>query len=172
MKIHCSAEAKILCERLDLDMNKKVEALSFGNRKKVGIVCALQHKPDLIFMEFAINDEGDDYKNVAAQTETIFRTVIGCNDDTDIVTVITTGEPIIDYMKKGIPVASIQAQKDVSSYYNIPVADVGTNLFAQLIESSLSLADRIPDGLHPNNEGHKIYADALKMHLEEWMHGQ
>ena len=32
----------------------------------------LQHKPDLIFMEFAINDEGDDYKNVAAQTETIY----------------------------------------------------------------------------------------------------
>ena len=49
--IDCSAEAKILCERLDLDMNKKVEALSFGNRKKVGIVCALQHNPDLYILD-------------------------------------------------------------------------------------------------------------------------
>ena len=49
--LDCSAEAKILCERLDLDMNKKVEALSFGNRKKVGIVCALQHHPDLYILD-------------------------------------------------------------------------------------------------------------------------
>ena len=49
--LDCSAEAKILCERLDLDMNKKVEALSFGNRKKVGIVCALQHNPDLYILD-------------------------------------------------------------------------------------------------------------------------
>ena len=49
--LDCSAEAKILCERLDLDMNKKVEALSFGNRKKVGIVCVLQHNPDLYILD-------------------------------------------------------------------------------------------------------------------------
>lgn len=49
--VDCSAEAKILCERLQLDMDKKIEALSFGNRKKVGIVCALQHKPDLYILD-------------------------------------------------------------------------------------------------------------------------
>lgn len=49
--VDCSAEAKILCERLQLDMDKKVEALSFGNRKKVGIVCALQHRPDLYILD-------------------------------------------------------------------------------------------------------------------------
>ena len=49
--IDCSSEAKILCERLQLDMDKKIEALSFGNRKKVGIVCALQHKPDLYILD-------------------------------------------------------------------------------------------------------------------------
>ena len=129
----------------------------------------LQHKPDLIFVEFAINDEGDDYKNVAAQTETIFRTIIGCNEDIDIVTVITTGEPIISYMNKGISVASIEAQKDVSSYYNIPIADVGSKLFANLITSTLKLDDLIPDGLHPNNDGHAIYAESLTTHLEEWL---
>ncbi len=47
----CESEAKLLCERLQLDMNKKIEALSLGNRKKVGIVCALQHKPDLYILD-------------------------------------------------------------------------------------------------------------------------
>ena len=47
----CSEEAKKLCERLQLDMNRKVNELSFGNRKKVAIVAALQHKPELYILD-------------------------------------------------------------------------------------------------------------------------
>lgn len=50
-KRDCSAEAARLCERLQLDTEKKVEELSFGNRKKVGIVCALQHNPKLCILD-------------------------------------------------------------------------------------------------------------------------
>ena len=50
-KKDCTEEAKILCQRLDLDPNKRVEELSFGNRKKVGIVCALQHRPELYILD-------------------------------------------------------------------------------------------------------------------------
>ena len=39
---NCGSRAGELCERLQLDTDRKVEDLSFGNRKKVGIVCALQ----------------------------------------------------------------------------------------------------------------------------------
>ncbi|MGN0497626.1 MAG: ATP-binding cassette domain-containing protein [Acutalibacteraceae bacterium] len=49
-KKDCSDEAKKLCDRLNLDTMKKVEELSFGNRKKVAIVCALQHKPRLCIL--------------------------------------------------------------------------------------------------------------------------
>ena len=47
----CGKEAQKLCERLDLDTSKKVEQLSFGNRKKTGIVCALQGNPDLCILD-------------------------------------------------------------------------------------------------------------------------
>lgn len=50
-KKDCSAEAKILCDRLELDVTRKVEELSLGNRKKVGIVCALQHEPKLLILD-------------------------------------------------------------------------------------------------------------------------
>lgn len=50
-KKDCKKEAKVLCERLGLDAEKKVEELSFGNRKKVAIVCALQHKPRLCVLD-------------------------------------------------------------------------------------------------------------------------
>ncbi|MDD6279181.1 MAG: ABC transporter ATP-binding protein [Oscillospiraceae bacterium] len=50
-KKDCSDEAKKLCDRLQLDTKRKIEQLSLGNRKKVGIVCAMQHKPDLYIMD-------------------------------------------------------------------------------------------------------------------------
>ena len=49
--LDCSAESRLLCERLQLDTSRKVDDLSFGNRKKVGIVCALQHKPELLVLD-------------------------------------------------------------------------------------------------------------------------
>lgn len=48
---NCDDEAKILCERLSLDTDKKVGELSYGNRKKLGIVCALQHRPELYILD-------------------------------------------------------------------------------------------------------------------------
>lgn len=50
-KKDCCEEAKKLCERLQLDVNRKVEELSFGNRKKVAIVCALQHTPKILILD-------------------------------------------------------------------------------------------------------------------------
>ena len=40
-----------LAERLDLDLTRRVDELSFGNRKKVGIVQSLLHRPRLVFMD-------------------------------------------------------------------------------------------------------------------------
>lgn len=50
-KKDCTAESKLLCKRLQLDTTRKIDELSFGNRKKVAIVCALQHKPDLLVLD-------------------------------------------------------------------------------------------------------------------------
>ena len=50
-KTDCREEAGRLCERLALDTSRRVEELSLGNRKKVGIVCALQHKPKLYILD-------------------------------------------------------------------------------------------------------------------------
>lgn len=49
--VDCAEEAKRLCERLELDTSRKIDELSLGNRKKVGIVCAMQHRPDLYILD-------------------------------------------------------------------------------------------------------------------------
>lgn len=50
-KRNCDENARLLCERLQLDVNRKIEDLSFGNRKKVAIICALQHDPRLLILD-------------------------------------------------------------------------------------------------------------------------
>ena len=47
----CSNEAAKLCERLQVDTSRKIRELSLGNRKKVSIVCAMQHKPELFIFD-------------------------------------------------------------------------------------------------------------------------
>ena len=49
--LDCSAEAEKLCERLKVDKDKKIKQLSYGNRKKVSIVCAMQHRPKLFVFD-------------------------------------------------------------------------------------------------------------------------
>ena len=50
-KKDCSAEAEKLCGRLQMDVNKRISDLSLGNRKKVSIVCAMQHRPGLFVFD-------------------------------------------------------------------------------------------------------------------------
>lgn len=50
-KRDCRREAKSLCESLELDVRKKIRELSLGNRKKVSIVCAMQHRPGLYILD-------------------------------------------------------------------------------------------------------------------------
>lgn len=50
-KKDCSKRIKELAEILKLDLNKKIDDLSYGNKKKVGIVQGLLHEPKLIILD-------------------------------------------------------------------------------------------------------------------------
>lgn len=50
-KKDCRKKIQELSGRLDLDMNRKIDDLSLGNKKKVGIVQGLLHSPDLIILD-------------------------------------------------------------------------------------------------------------------------
>ncbi len=50
-KKDCAAEAKRLCQRLQVDVRRRADQLSLGNKKKVAIVCAFQHCPRLLILD-------------------------------------------------------------------------------------------------------------------------
>src|SRR5699024_2667861 len=47
----CRKASADLCERLQLDPSRLISELSFGNRKKLAVVCALQHDPLLCILD-------------------------------------------------------------------------------------------------------------------------
>jgi ABC-2 type transport system ATP-binding protein len=50
-KKDCSKKIVELCDVFELNTDKKLEELSFGNKKKVGIVQALLHEPKLLILD-------------------------------------------------------------------------------------------------------------------------
>lgn len=50
-ELDCSEEAGKICEKLKVNTDKRIKELSLGNRKKVSIVCAMQHKPKLFIFD-------------------------------------------------------------------------------------------------------------------------
>jgi ABC-2 type transport system ATP-binding protein len=47
----CTQRMRALSELMELEMNRRIEDLSYGNRKKVGIVQGLLHQPKLLFLD-------------------------------------------------------------------------------------------------------------------------
>ena len=137
-------------------------------------------KPDLIFLEFAINDLIDgnkiyDHKelgdeaypkqNAAAnmQFESIVRTIRNELPNCDIVTVLTTNE---NYAKQTTPDEwhrIAKEHKDISVEYKIPTVNAGYALAQQYDPSNKPFTT---DGTHPNDLGHSIYAASVNAYFE------
>jgi ABC-2 type transport system ATP-binding protein len=50
-KKDCTQRMHELAELMELELNRRIEDLSYGNRKKVGIVQGLLHQPKLLFLD-------------------------------------------------------------------------------------------------------------------------
>ncbi|TYQ12855.1 UNVERIFIED_CONTAM: ABC-2 type transport system ATP-binding protein [Acetivibrio alkalicellulosi] len=50
-KKDCTNKINRLCDILELDVRKKIDALSFGNKKKVAVIQSLLHDPKLLILD-------------------------------------------------------------------------------------------------------------------------
>ena len=128
-------------------------------------VDVLAHNPDLIFVEFAANDNhfADKYKNyrltkdiIKEYYETIIRKIYKHNPEADIVMVYTQTADMI----RSTP--SIQAHEELAKYYNINSVYFGATLLDYIKENKLTSTDYIYDGLHPTDKGYEILTGPLK----------
>lgn len=125
----------------------------------------LQHNPDLVFVEFAVNGA---YK---PGMEGIVRKIIRNNPDTDICLIYTIREGQTAAYQRGVVPANIKGLDSIASHYQLPSVHLGMEPAAlekenKLIWKGKSNTDssRILftiDGIHPLPAGGNIYAAAL-----------
>ncbi len=128
--------------------------------------------PDLLFIEFAINDVYADISTdeTKANLESIINTVYSYSPDTDIVFLFTT-----DLTRVGTEFDIIKAQKEIAEAYDIPWIDIGAELSKVIIAENGGNAPTtqneawskyVYDTVHPKDAGHKIYADTVIKYLD------
>lgn len=133
----------------------------------------LVHNPDLVFVEFAVNDGGTDSLIICNSMEGIVRKIRRTLPNTDICFLYTVGENMLPDIQSGCLFRSMRFMESIADHYHIPsinfavdvVAGVesGTLLFRG--EKGVSYPDKAvfsDDGVHPSFDvGHRIYTKTL-----------
>ncbi|MBI5384931.1 MAG: SGNH/GDSL hydrolase family protein [Verrucomicrobia bacterium] len=139
----------------------------------------LDHKPDLLFVEFAVNDGGASPEQIHRGMEGIVRQTWRENPATDICYVYTIAGNMLDTLKEGKLPRSYAAMEKLAAHYGIPSINMGLEV-ARLEKAGklvfkgakpktdaekAVLGDKIlfsPDAVHPfADSGHQLYLDAI-----------
>jgi HEAT repeat protein/lysophospholipase L1-like esterase len=177
-------------ERQYPDANIKVVNASLGGTGSlIGAFRAdhdlVRHEPDLVFIEFAVNDGGDARSrttDVLNAMEGIVRKLWTSKPDTDICFVYTLQGNDTSVLRSGAFQNAAAAHERVAEHYGIPTIHMGVHVarmeqagklvFASPIEPRGFTADGrlifTEDGTHPSMPyGHAIYSESVKRSLQE-----
>lgn len=121
----------------------------------------IDKKPDLVFIEFAVNDRIESSNYAAVTMEGILSQLSRLEPEPAVVLLVTP---------TGLADACGSVHKRISYYYGVPVIDIQDYVFKHIGMDEYTWKDISIDNLHPNNRGHNIYAecivDAIKKNLD------
>ncbi len=109
----------------------------------------MSYNPDLVFVEFAVNDNGRDSR---LEMESIVRTLNNLENPPYIVYLYTTRSNFADVKPYHV---------EVANHYGIPQIDLQQELLRVMAETGNDVSVYLPDGVHPSDAGHKVYADKI-----------
>ena len=148
----------------------------------------LDHKPDLLFVEFAVNDAGASTEQIYRSMEGIVRQAWENAPETDICFVYTLAGNMLETLQQGRFPHSASAMEKIADYYRIPSIHMGLEVArlekaGKLIfkgdkphnEAERAAADGkilfSPDGVHPyTDSGHELYLDAVVRSFSKIQH--
>ncbi|MEC0201213.1 SGNH/GDSL hydrolase family protein [Paenibacillus lautus] len=117
---------------------------------------------DLLFVEFSVND-GSDREETIRGMEGIVRQCRRLSPGTDLCFIYTGSERNLTRIRP-YPIA---VHEEVAEHYGIPSVDFAAGIYRMLQNGEVAWSTLAPDGYHPNDEGHEIYAGFLRGGLNE-----
>jgi lysophospholipase L1-like esterase len=117
----------------------------------------LVYKPDLLIVEFAVNDGGD----ASSSMEALVHKTWMKNPQTDIVFMHHLQKPnLADYAAGRWHETALHHEK-VADFYSIPTIGTGMVLASKVHANELSWEDAFHDTVHPKPAGYAIYTQAI-----------
>ena len=142
------------------DKNTVIKNLGAGGTASQFGIFRLQRdlddfKPDVILIEFAVNDRIYSSYDASVCFEGLIRECLK----------ITDKIIIIDF-PTGMGDGCTSVHKKVAYYYNIPIIDVQDEIWRRIGRREFNWTHISIDNLHPNDKGHEIYYEIIKEKLE------
>ena len=120
----------------------------------------LSHDPDLVFVEFAVNDDqdaGHASRECIRGMEGIVRQARSKNPETDIVLTHFVNPPMLEMLRNGQTPTSIAAHERVASHYGINSVNLAMEVAVRIDDGSLTW--KAYGGTHPKMPGNRLAAD-------------
>ena len=156
---------------------KQINATIGGTGSRLGVHRlddhVLKYKPDLLFVEFAVNDHDAGRKSVLTSMEAIVRKTWKAYPETDICFVYTFAYYLLKDYNNGVLPSSVKAMEDIAGYYGIPSINLSPKIVKLINTKKLFLNGKQPFqndstffsadiGVHPFAEtGHTYYAESI-----------
>ena len=125
---------------------------------------------DLVFMEYAVNDNGADAEERMRTQEGLIRKLLSAN--IDVVLIYTFYQEMLADMGQNQTPKSIRDMELLAGHYNISSVFVGRAVYEQVEKGLLPWNVWLPDGTHPQHIGSYFYAASVIAFLEEEMKGK
>ena len=160
----------------------QVNATAGGTGSDLGVFRmnhdVLPHKPDLLFVEFAVNDFGSTTESIYRTMEGIVRKTWRRYPQADICFVYTIAENNIKDLQAGKYQFTALAMEQIAEHYRIPSIHMGVEVI-KLLDAGKLIFTGVPeehphqivfttDHTHPlSGSGHPIYAGVVEHYLQE-----
>ena len=118
-------------------------------RYESDVVQRLGHLPDLLIIEFAVNDDGSEEQ--ARAFEALVRNALEANEETAVIALYSAAT----YGNQAFN------RKSIAEYYRIPQIDVLPVVKDGIAKGKFSQKDYYTDNVHPTKDGHEFQADCL-----------
>ncbi|MDI9218334.1 SGNH/GDSL hydrolase family protein [Clostridium tertium] len=110
----------------------------------------LDKNPDIIFIDFAVNDKSTNYDKVAY--ESLIRRILS----------VENPPAIVEVFMSNFDGSNVQAQQiEIGGKYNIPMISFRDTVHSEIEKGNLKWQDVASDEVHPNDYGHFIISELL-----------
>lgn len=116
----------------------------------------LVHKPDLVFIEFAVNDTTTEF--CTNSYENLIRKILMAESNPAVVLLFATNEA---------GDSSEEPEADLGRHYDLPMISYGKAVLPELNVGGFAWYEIAEDVVHPNNRGHAIFAGLITTYLED-----